>query len=103
MPVIYAQADIVSYFNRLISKVYKVLPIFEESFDTKDKYLDSLIRELTGAMQSMNDVFQRTEFMTIINTLLYLKSQTELDAPVCRTEVFKCINIIKKIGELYEF
>lgn len=97
--VVYSQEDIAEYFNRLIAKVYKVLPICEKSFNTKDQYLDSLIHELLGAMQAMNDVFRRAEFMSIINTLLFLKTQESFFPSVYRPEIFKCINIIKKIGD----
>ena len=98
--IAFSDQDMRDYFTRLIGKVYKILPICENSFSTKDVYIHSLIGELLGCLQVSNNAFHRTEFMTVINTLSYLTTVDQYDPVIYRREVFKCIRIIKKIGDL---
>lgn len=103
MDITFNEKDVRDYFEKLTGKIYKILPVCENSFDTKQAYIQSLIRELVGSLQISNNAFHRTEYMVVINTLLFLSTQDEYKPEVYRPEVFKCIRIVKKIGGLDEF
>ena len=98
MNITYAPEDSRAYSQRLVGKVFKILPVCEQSFETKNAYIESLIREMTGALQTFTNGRDRAQYMAIINTLLYL-TRAEYDPDVFRSEVFKCIRWIEEVGD----
>lgn len=97
MEIKFSENDNRAYFQKLIGKIYKILPVCEEHADTKSDYIESLARELNGALQTIGNESYRVAVIAVINTLVYL-STAEYDPTVFRTEVFKCIHIIGHIG-----
>lgn len=88
------------YFNFLINKTYKILPLKEENSSTLQSYLESLLRELIGNMELIRILINEPQFITVLNTLQYLISE-DYSAKTCKKEVFKCIKILGKINEKY--
>ena len=74
------------YFEFLINKTYKILPLKEEKSDTLKSYLESYLNE--------------PRFITVLNTMQFLISE-EYSNKVCKREVFKCIRILEEINEKY--
>lgn len=97
MNITFSDCDNRAYFQKLIGKVYKILPICEEHLETKQAYIESLVRELSGAIQTVQDEPARVALIAVINTLMFL-STAEYHADVFKTEVFKCIRIIGRFG-----
>lgn len=88
------------YFEFLINKTYKILPLKEEKSDTLKSYLESYQRELIGNMDLVPMLVKEPKFITVLNTIQYLISE-EYSDKVCKREVFKCIRILEEINEKY--
>lgn len=88
------------YFEFLINKTYKILPLKEEKSDTLKSYLESYQRELIGNMDLIALLVDEPKFITLLNTMQFLISE-EYSDKVCKREVFKCIRILEEINEKY--
>lgn len=92
-----------SYVDRLIGKLWKMLPVREESENSFNLYYESLLRELVTARET---VFEESIFF--IDLIIKLKSIENLDFNENKTNHRKfkrgmreCIDIVCKIkGEL---
>lgn len=88
------------YFEFLISKTYKILPLKEEGSETLKSYLESYLRELIGNRTLVLALVNEPRFVTVLNTLQFLISE-EYSVSVCKKEVFKCIRILEDINKKY--
>lgn len=88
------------YFEFLINKTYKILPLKEEKSDTLKSYLESYLRELIGNKDLVSILVNEPRFITVLNTMQFLISE-EYSNEVCKREVFKCIRILEEINEKY--
>jgi len=89
-----------NYLNFLINRVYKILPISEDEPLTLKSYLDSLVLELLGSKDLILKLKKDASFLSLIATLQSL-SENQYSHNVIRSEVFKCIDIIKKLIDRY--
>ena len=82
-----------SYTKNLINMIYKLLPLREEGDDWKS-YLDSIIQELNGLFDFVDDEKQVTILRLIskLNNLRYLEN--EKDFLLYRKIVFESINLL---------
>ena len=93
--------DILSqYFNQLIGKTFKILPLFEEKSPTLSSYIKSFQRELIGDSYLFEQLNADANFITLIATIEYL-GNAEYDHKTCKSEVLKCTNIIHDIRDRY--
>ena len=88
------------YFEFLINKTYKILPLKEEKSKTLHLYLESLLRELIGNKELVSVLVDEPRFITVLNTIQFLISEDYTDV-VCKKEVFKCIRILGEINKKY--
>lgn len=88
------------YFEFLINKTYKILPLKEEKSDTLKSYLESYLRELIGNKELVEILVDEPRFITVLNTMQFLISEEYADK-TCRKEVFKCIHILEEINAKY--
>ena len=88
------------YFEFLINKTYKILPLKEEKSDTLKSYLESYQRELIGNIDLVPLLVNEPKFITVLNTIQFLISE-EYSENVCKREVFKCIRILEEINNKY--
>lgn len=84
----------------LIGAVFKILPMKEESSPTLKEYIGSLLRELIGMNDLVAKVRYDADFMTLLSCLEYLAKE-EYTTDVCKQQVFRCINLVKKLDKLY--
>lgn len=88
------------YFEFLINKTYKILPLKEEKSSTLQSYLESYLKELIGNKELVSVLVNEPKFITVLNTMQYLISEDYSDKE-CKREVFKCIRILEEINEKY--
>lgn len=88
------------YFELLVGKTYKILPMYEENSPTLRNYLESYDRELIGNTDLLDILKNEPQFITLLNTIQYLIDET-YSIDVCKKEVFKCIHILKSINNKY--
>lgn len=90
-----------NYFNFLIGRVWKILPMSEEENAHLKEYMESLQRELIGNMNLVEDLKYNGYFITLLNKIEYLINE-EYTHEICRKEVFECTSIIEKISNQYK-
>lgn len=100
------------YISEMVDRVYKILPLYEENNEGLYKNIQSMIFELEGLQYVVGEILD-ADYIVLLATLESLseealfinlfvgdvKSEIDINHPVVRREVFKCINIVKKIGE----
>lgn len=94
---------IVRYLDSAVDSIFKILPLYEENNETLDDYVDSLILELRGFVSEYGSV-GTIEYISIISTLNGIRKiiDEKGNQPKVRREVFKCIDVIKKIRNMIE-
>lgn len=83
------------YKDRLIGRVFKILPMVEEKSDTWDVYIESLLFELHGMDVLIQELNCNSDFLILLATLEELKKEHEHS--VVKREVFKCVDLVKKL------
>lgn len=89
-----------NYLNYLIGQLYKILPIHENEPETLSSYLESLQIELIGNQDLIKKIRYDANFLKLLGTIQYFRNN-ECEHKVYRKEIFKCINIIKKLLQKY--
>ena len=67
----------ISYMDKLISRVFKILPLKEEKSDTVEAYITSLLYELTGNKELIIYLNNDSRYEAILSNLQKLLSQDE--------------------------
>lgn len=88
------------YFEFLVGRVYKILPMREEDCDTLKDYIKGLQIELLGSSQLYEVLIEEPKFISLLNIIQYLIS-SEYDISTCKQEVFKAIKLINEINKKY--
>ena len=85
---------LIEYFEILIGKSFKILPMFEKEVESLPKYLDYLMIEVAGGNELLlnNGVF--LELLANLESLSMIKDHKTL-----RAQVFKSTNLCSKIIE----
>lgn len=92
-----------SYVKRLKNSIFKILPLFEEGNDGLTQYLDSLIYELCG----LHNMLENDKSSTLLSVIAILEHfyddslSANVDINLIRREVLHCLDIIDKtfVGE----
>lgn len=92
--------NLYNYFQSLIGKTYKIIPMKEQNCKTLKPYLKNYQRELIGHQYIFTVLVDEPMFISILNSIQYLISES-YSADTCAKEAFKCIRLIKKISEKY--
>lgn len=88
------------YLKSLIGQFYKILPIKESGEPSLAKYMESLQREMIGSRNLILALNHDEMFAALIVTLQYLIDY-DCDVDTVKSEVFKAINICKKLQTKY--
>lgn len=89
-----------NFFKKhLVDSIFKILPLFEESNDGYQSYVDSLIKETSGLVKYLK--LDNAEILSLIGVLISLKDalQEGYSHSEVRREVFKAIGLSKTIAE----
>lgn len=90
------------YFDRMVGRVYKILPLKESGEATLPEYLDTLVTEMTG-LDVLSALSDQPYYTSMFATLAYLSGHIdECDLPKVKREVFRLINLSKKLRSYYE-
>ena len=88
-----------NYFDVLINRLYKILPLKEEKSPTVATYIQSLLSELTGCQEVILFIQEDGQYMSVINSLEYICFCE--DVKECKREIFKCIHTVEKLKKKY--
>lgn len=86
------------YMSNLINRFYKILPIKENGEPTMIPYLESLLREMSGFKTLMPAIDDDDRYVTLLAILQHFISD-DPDVATVKSDVFRAINIIKKLRE----
>ena len=86
--------NIQHYSEKLVNRVFKILPLIEENPENAKKYISSLVVELHGAV----NLFEENDYLTrILCSIEGIKEVTDYN--IVRRKVFECIDLINKIAK----
>jgi hypothetical protein len=80
------------YLDKLVGKIFKILPLLEENPVNAKKYLNSLTIELDGMTKNYSD---DSYIVSTLFSLQGIKSITDYN--ICRKTVFDCLDNINKL------
>ena len=86
------------YLNKLIGRVYKIIPLKEEDSQFVDVYINGLVEELIANSRLMRDFNYDSRLMIVSSTLkstVYCTNHSEY-----KSAVFKCIKYIEQLIEM---
>lgn len=88
--------------SSIVDGIYKILPLYEENNIGLEKYISSLLIELYG----FDNVFKTEEigYISLLATLEGIKIEAckKDNKKIVKREVFKCMEIVKKLSKLLE-
>lgn len=90
-----------SHYKRLVNKVFKIYPFFTEGNEGLTTYIDSLIYELEGLENMLNDT-QASMLVTVISIFEHFYDDSlapDPDLEVIRREWLNCMSLIDKIAD----
>lgn len=94
---------VIRYLDSVVDKVFKILPLYEENNATVSEYTESLILQLRGFVSEYGSVGM-IEYIEVISTLEGMRELLEEkgNQPAVKREIFKCIDIVKKVKNMLE-
>ncbi len=84
------------FLNGLVGAIYKILPLKEDENSYLSDYLDSLVVQLKGALETYPELASNVRYISVINSIQYFR-KNDYTVKQCKREVFKCIKDIEKI------
>ena len=87
--------------NELINQFYKILPLRENESATLSQYTGSLLREMLGMKQLLVEWHDDSQYASLLGILQYISDNPTCDVSVIKSDVFKAINIIKRLQKKY--
>lgn len=90
-----------SYFNQMVGRFYKILPIRETNPHTLEKYLRGMQFDLIGFEDIIVEIQYDSRYMSLINTVSHFIERPNCNIETMRTEVFNSIDICKQLAKKY--
>lgn len=94
----------VIYLASLTAKIYKLIPMREDMDSGKDvfldKYIDSLLIELMGALDTYPALRDSDKYISVVNTIQYL-AHNETEGAAWRREAFKMLRTIERLRDAF--
>lgn len=98
----FSDQNLAIYFERMVGRIYKILPLKESEEDTVGQYIDSLLVEMTG-LDILEQLNTQAYYTSIVSIVAYLNENVDAcDIAKIRREIFKAINLCKKLQRLYQ-
>lgn len=89
-----------NYFNFLVGKLFKIMPLKESGCETLDKYLRSLQKELIGNSQLLSFLKDEPQFISLLNIIQYF-IYNDFTSEECSIEVKRAIRILNDVNKKY--
>lgn len=88
---------ITNYFNTLVNRIFKILPMRENEERTLAVYIDSLQSELIGCKGLIISFKDNSDFLSLLSILQYLIDNPNCHVSKVKREVFNAISICGKL------
>ena len=96
-----SNAMFINKLNVLVNQFYKILPIKESGEPSITQYLNGLLREMLGLKSLIQALDNDAMYMSLLSILQYL-IDNDCDVATVKSDVFKSINILKKMISRFE-
>lgn len=90
-----------NYFDAMIAKIFKILPMWESAEKSLPVYLDSLCAELYGSTKVFMSISADASYVTLISIVESFRGGLITELPVVRREVFHMIAICEQLRDRY--
>ena len=90
-----------NYFDSLVDRFFKIIPIREEEDETLPVYMQSLQMELIGCRDFIPSLGTDASYLTLLSILQYLVEHPECEFRVVRREAFRAIRVCKQLKGAY--
>lgn len=90
-----------NYFSSLVDLFFKILPMREEGEKSTNIYIESLMLEMLGCKNLIENIRYDHSYMTLLCILQYLIDNPDCKIPDVKREIFKAIRICNEISERY--
>lgn len=80
------------YLDKMINRIFKILPLLEQNDENVDKYVDSLLIELNGGIRYFEN---NADYISVIFSLQGVAGTKDYN--VWRSKIFECIGSVNKI------
>lgn len=97
-----SRGTVVNRVDDLIGQFYKILPLKENGAATLPMYIESLLREMLGMQGVLQEWQEDGLYLSLVGILQYIKENPECDTKTIRSDVFKALNIIKRLRQKYD-
>lgn len=90
------------HIKKMTGKIFKVLPLFQEENEGLTIYIGSLLYELEGFSERLNEQ-QNSVLQSIVDILENVYNDSLAPSPdimIIRREVLNCVSLFKKMFEL---
>lgn len=86
----------------LTNSIYKILPLYEEEDFGLEKYISSLLIELYGFEKMFK--IDEVEYVSLVSNLEGIKIEITkpMNKKVVKREVFRCMDIVKRLSNKLE-
>ena len=89
------------YFDSLVDRFFKILPLKEDAEPTLDIYIRSLQRELIGCKGLIPLFAENANYLSLLSILQSFVDEPNVDVDIVRREVFRAIRICKMLKQDY--
>lgn len=90
-----------NYFEALVNRFFKILPIREAGESTLPLYIQSLQIEILGCKNFINTLENNSNFLTLLSILQYIHDNPDCPIKDVKREVFRSINICNRLKRQY--
>lgn len=87
--------------DELINQFFKILPLRESGSSTLSQYTGSLLREMLGMQELIVEWQHDGQYASLLGILQHLVKNPDCEVAVVKSDVFKAINIIKRLQKKY--
>lgn len=90
------------YFDHMVGRLYKILPLKESAEETLPEYLDGLYTELAG-IERVTSLSRQPYYVSIVGIVSFLAGNiSTCDIKKVKRDVFRAINLCKKLERIYQ-
>lgn len=88
-----------NYLDILVNRLFKIIPLYEEHNEGLYVYTQSLLFELYGLIESVEDMNKKPEYVILVSTLESIADSVLFDdtQKIVRRETLKCMDVVKKM------
>lgn len=94
----YPSSGVLEYMQAMTGKIFKILPLYEDSAPAAYVYIENFLRELVGFKAMIGAIGDDADFVSMLATIRGIQS-IEGDQSAVKSDVFKAIRLCNMVRE----